>query len=73
MKWWLQSFLVDTKKLLIGMRDDSGIVHKLINFEVSQVRLYLLFYELICLILIFLDSKSSKSKSFFGNVNNSVK
>ena len=32
MKWWLQSFLVDTKQLLIGMRDDSGIVHKLINF-----------------------------------------
>lgn len=37
MKWWLQSFLVDTKKLLVGMRDDNGIVNKLLNLNVSQI------------------------------------
>ena len=38
MKWWIQSFLVDTRKLLVGMRDENGIVHKLIDVQVSLIQ-----------------------------------
>jgi hypothetical protein len=37
MKWWLQSFLVNIKHFLIGLRDDHGIVKKLVKYDVSKV------------------------------------
>ncbi len=37
MKWWLQCFLVDIKHFLIGLRDDNGIVRKLVKHEVSKI------------------------------------
>jgi hypothetical protein len=51
MKWWLQCFLVDTKKLLIGLRDDFGFVKNLIQCDISliykeaQVRIYSFLFE----------------------------
>ncbi len=38
MKWWIQSFLVDTRQLLIGLRDDNGIVKKLAKYNVSNLQ-----------------------------------
>lgn len=37
MKWWIQCYLVDTTKILVGMRDDNGIVTNLIKFDTSKI------------------------------------
>lgn len=36
-KWWAQSFLVGTRQIVCGFRDDRGMVHKLEDFEVIKL------------------------------------
>jgi hypothetical protein len=36
-KWWAQSFLVGTRQIVCGFRDDRGTVHKLERFEVMKL------------------------------------
>lgn len=37
LKWWAQSFLVGIPKLVVGFRDDDGIVSEVVNFEVKAL------------------------------------
>ncbi|GAB6029280.1 Dom-3 Z [Chamberlinius hualienensis] len=37
LKWWAQSFLVGIPKLVVGFRDDDGIVSEVANFEVKAL------------------------------------
>lgn len=37
LKWWAQSFLVGTKEVLCGWRDDSGLVSRLESFSVREL------------------------------------
>lgn len=38
MKWWAQSFLVGIPQIVVGYRDDDGIVSRLETIEVKQLR-----------------------------------
>ena len=37
MKWWAQSFIVGIPKIIVGYRDDDGIVSRLKTIEVKQL------------------------------------
>ena len=37
LKWWAQSFLVGTKQVLCGWRDDQGVVDRLQLFKVRDL------------------------------------
>ena len=37
LKWWLQSFLVDIELLKVGLRDDEGVVKKIVDCKVSDI------------------------------------
>ena len=37
MKWWAQSFLVGTKQLVCGWRDDDGVVNDLETFLIQEL------------------------------------
>ncbi|MFH4980004.1 hypothetical protein AB6A40_006713 [Gnathostoma spinigerum] len=37
MKWWIQSFLVGIRSIVVGLRDDSGIVHRLQRLNVKDI------------------------------------
>ena len=37
LKWWLQCYLIDTRRLLVGMRDEKGIVKSLVKCNVEQI------------------------------------
>ena len=37
LKWWLQSYLVDIKVIKIGMRNDDGIVNKIIECTTRDI------------------------------------
>uniref|UniRef100_A0A182LV93 Decapping nuclease n=1 Tax=Anopheles culicifacies TaxID=139723 RepID=A0A182LV93_9DIPT len=36
--WWCQSFLVNVQRLVVGLRDDSGIVHEIIDMKLSDIQ-----------------------------------
>jgi RAT1-interacting protein len=37
MKWWAQSFIVGIPKIVVGYRDDDGVVSRLKTIEVKQL------------------------------------
>ncbi|XP_034944728.1 decapping and exoribonuclease protein-like isoform X2 [Chelonus insularis] len=40
LRWWCQSFLVGTERIICGFRDDRGIVKELKDFRVSSIARY---------------------------------
>ncbi|XP_046656549.1 decapping and exoribonuclease protein-like [Daphnia pulicaria] len=38
MKWWAQSFIVGIPKIVVGYRDDDGVVSRLETMDVNQLR-----------------------------------
>jgi RAT1-interacting protein len=36
-KWWIQSFLAGIQTMIIGFRDDNGIVNKLLPLNISRI------------------------------------
>jgi hypothetical protein len=38
MKWWLQSYLVGIERLIVGMRDKDGIVQRLQEVKIQDLR-----------------------------------
>jgi hypothetical protein len=36
-KWWIQSYLVDIQNIQIGLRDDNGIVNKIVECRNSSI------------------------------------
>ena len=37
LKWWLQSYLVDIQLIKVGLRDDFGIVSKIVDCKTSDL------------------------------------
>lgn len=37
LKWWLQTSLVNIKRIMVGSRDDSGIVYRIVSLPVSRI------------------------------------
>jgi hypothetical protein len=37
LKWWIQSFLIDIKRIIVGLRDDDGIVTKVIECNTHEI------------------------------------
>ncbi|KAH7728420.1 Protein dom-3 [Aphelenchoides avenae] len=37
MKWWLQSFLVGIKKIVVGIRDDKGVVERVQYLPIEEL------------------------------------
>jgi hypothetical protein len=37
LKWWIQSFLVNIQWLKVGLRNDAGIVNKIIDFNINEI------------------------------------
>lgn len=35
--WWAQSFLVGIDKICVGIRDDSGVVHEVVNMAMRDL------------------------------------
>lgn len=38
MKWWAQSFIVGIPEIMVGYRDDDGVVSRLESMDVKQLR-----------------------------------
>ncbi len=36
-RWWLQSFLIDTQRIVVGLRDDKGIVSRVVECNASEM------------------------------------
>ena len=37
LKWWAQSFLVGIERVVVGFRDDEGVVHRLHAYATKQL------------------------------------
>lgn len=37
LKYWIQSYLVNTPKIIVGFRDDSGIIQSISSFSTSEI------------------------------------
>ncbi len=36
-KWWLQSYLVDTQKIVVGLRNDQGVVNQIVECRTNEM------------------------------------
>ena len=37
LKWWVQSYLIGIETIKVGLRTESGIVKKIIDFDINQI------------------------------------
>ncbi len=36
-KWWIQSYLIDTQRIVVGLRDDNGIVNQIVECKTNEI------------------------------------
>lgn len=37
LKWWIQSFLINIKRIIVGLRNDDGIVTRVVEYSTQEI------------------------------------